>query len=365
MESLGAERCWAEIDRAALRRNARVARERLGPGTELLAVVKANAYGHGMVEVAQALRDEAQLFGVANLHEAHELRDSGLAHPILILGPALPGEHVVIAREGFIPAVSNLAEARDFVGSSAGINFTIDTGMGRMGCWHEDALAELEQIAAVPNLKLHSISTHLPAADEDATFTEEQLASFSTLVAQIRARIPGDYKVHVLLSAGILAFARHRFDIARAGLMLYGSSPLPNEQSTLQSVLALKSRIALLRDLPAGRSVSYGRTFTTPRPLRVATISAGYADGFTRALSNRDAVVLIGGKRCPVLGRITMDLTMVDVSAVENPALGDEVVLIGRQGNEEILAAEVSARAGTIAWEIFTGIGSRVRRVYL
>jgi alanine racemase len=317
-----------------------------------------------MIEVAQALRAEARLFGVANLHEARELRGSGLEQPILLLGPALPEERAAIVREGFIPSLSTLAEAREFSGGASGINFAIDTGMGRMGCWHEEALAELEKIAAISGLKLHSISTHLPAADEDAVFTEQELTHFHDLVRQIRARIPGDYKVHALLSAGILGFARHRFEIARAGLMLYGTSPLPNEQRILHPVMTWKARIALLRDLPAGRSISYGRTFTTPRAVRVATISAGYADGFPRSLSNRDAAVLIGGKRCPVLGRITMDLTMVDVSAVENPQIGDEVVLIGRQGGEEIFVAEMAERAGTIAWEIFTGIGSRVRRVY-
>jgi alanine racemase len=221
MDSLGTERCWAEIDRNALRHNAWVARERLGEGTELLAVVKANAYGHGMIEVAQALRDEAQLFGVANLHEAHELRSSGIAQPILLLGPALPEERAAIVREGFIASVSSLAEAREFAGSEAGINFAIDTGMGRMGCWHEEALLELEKVAAIPDLKLHSLSTHLPVADEDAAFTEEELQSFQQLVRDIRKKVHGRYKVHALLSAGILGFAPHRFEIARAGLMLY------------------------------------------------------------------------------------------------------------------------------------------------
>jgi alanine racemase len=237
--------------------------------------------------------------------------------------------------------------------------------MGRMGCWQGDAIAELEKIARIPNLTLHSVSTHLPAADEDEAFTEKQLVEFAALVRQMRVRVPGAYQVHVLLSAGILRFAEHTFDIVRAGLMLYGSSPLPVEQEFLRPVLTLKSRVVLLRDLPAGRSVSYGRTFVTSRALRVATISAGYADGYPRSISNRAATVLIGGRRCPVLGRVTMDLTMVDVTAAPEVKLGDEVVLIGKQGAEEIFAAEVAERAGTIAWEIFTGIGSRVRRVYL
>ncbi len=365
MRSLGAQRCWAEIDSAALRHNAGVARERVGPATDLLAVVKANAYGHGMIEVAGALREAADLFGVANLHEAEELRASGIAQPILILGSALPDEREQINAAGFIASVSSLEEARTFAGNPTGVNFAIDTGMGRMGCWQDDALSELEKIARIPELRLHSVSTHLPVADEDPAFTEEELVRFEQLVRQMRARIPGTYKVHVLLSAGILAFARHHFDIVRAGLMLYGSSPLPGMQDLLRPALALKSRVTLLRDLPAGRSVSYGRTFVTTQPMKVATISAGYADGYPRSISNRGGAVLIGGRRCPLLGRVTMDLMMADVSAVPEVKLGDEVVLIGKQGVEEIFAAEVAERAETIAWEIFTGIGSRVRRVYL
>ncbi len=364
MNSLGMERCWAEIDLAALRHNAQVARERLGPETALLAVVKANAYGHGMVEVARALREEAELFGVANLPEALELRTSGIAHPILILGPALLEERAAIKEHEFIASVSSAAEARAFAGHAAGINFAVDTGMGRMGCWQDEAMAELEEIARIPGLVLHSVSTHLPVADEDAAFTEEELGRFQELVRQMRQRVPGKYRVHVLLSAGILGFAGHRFEIARAGLMLYGCAPLPNEQPFLRPVLSLKARVALLRELPAGRDVSYGRTFTTARRTRVATVSAGYADGYPRALSNRQTALLIGGQRCPLLGRVTMDLLMADVTEVPQVSLGEEVVLIGRQGAEEIMVAEVAQRAGTIPWEIFTGIGSRVRRVY-
>jgi alanine racemase len=363
MDSLGKERCWAEIDPAALRHNARVARARCADA-ELLAVVKANGYGHGAVECARALREEADLFGVANVHEGIELRAGGISQPILILGPALLDERLTIIEAGFIPSVSSFAEAHGFVQNPSGINFAIDTGMGRMGCWQDDAIAELDKIAAA-GIKLHSVSTHLPVADEDRKFTEAELRNFSELVGQMRRRVPAPFKVHVLLSAGILAFPQHCFEIVRAGLMLYGSSPLPNEQKFLQPVMTLKSRIVLLRELPASRSVSYGRTFTTSRATRVATIGAGYADGYPRSLSGRDAAVLIGGKRRPLLGRITMDLTMVDVTDLPNVQLGDEAVLIGKQGEEEILAAEIAARAGTIAWEIFTGIGSRVRRVYL
>lgn len=365
MSSLGRDRCWAEIDCAALRHNARVARERVGPSTSVLAVVKANGYGHGIVEVANALRDEVHLLGVADLGEALALRAAAVTRPIMILGPALPEEREPICRAGFIPSVSNVKEARSFAGNPAGINFAIDTGMGRMGCWQDDAIAELEKIARIPGLMVHSISTHLPVAEEDVTFTEREIDQFDALVREMRRRVPGKYKVHVLLSAGILRFPQHHFDIVRAGLILYGSSPVPEGQRFLRPVMALKSRIAWLSELPPGRSVSYGRTFVTTRTTRVATISAGYADGFPRSISNHGGEVLVGGRRCPVLGRVTMDLMVVDVSEVPGVQLGDEVVLIGKQGAEEIFAAEVAERSGTIAWEIFTGIGSRVRRMYL
>ncbi|MGH7936447.1 MAG: alanine racemase, partial [Chthoniobacterales bacterium] len=344
MDSLGQERCWAEIDLLAVRHNAQVARER--SGAELLAIVKANAYGHGLIEITRALREQAALFGVANVHEAIELQESGIEQPILILGPALPEERVAIVRCGFIASVSSAAETRAF-GPGVMIDLVVDTGMGRMGCREEEAVAELQAIAQMPEVKLHSVSTHLPVADEDASFTKEELVRFQELVRQLRTRILGAWKAHVLLSAGIFGFAQHRFETVRAGLMLYGCSPLPNEQKSIHPVMTLKSRVALLRNLPAGRSISYGRTFITPRPMRVATISAGYADGFPRSLSNRDAAVLVSGQRCPVLGRITMDLTMVDVSALSAGQLGDEVVLLGRQGSEEILAAELAERAGT------------------
>ncbi len=228
-----------------------------------------------------------------------------------------------------------------------------------------DAPGMIRRIAALPQAELHSISTHLPAADEDADYTREELARFARLVGDVRADLPSATKIHALLSAGIFAFAGTPYDIVRAGLMLYGISPLPSFQAELRPVMSLKSRLVLIRDLPAGASISYGRTFITPRPMRVGTVGAGYADGYPRACSNRGAHLLVAGKRCPVLGRITMDLLMVDLTETPEAAVGDEVVLFGEQGNTTILASEVAEWAGTIPWEIFTGIGSRVRRVYL
>ena len=357
-------RCWAEIDRSALRHNARVVRERTG-SAEMLAVVKANAYGHGLLGVAQTLADDAQLFGVANLQEALALRES-LSHPVVILGPATPEERSVIAEHGFVPTISSLEEAEAFnrFGPVA-INFKIDTGMGRMGVVEDQALEVFKKVAALPNINIHSISTHMPVSNEDEQYTRDQLVRFQNILEQIRVEFPGTYKAHVLQSAGTLAHNAQTFDIVRAGIVLYGISPLPEFQNLLKPAMTWKTRIALVRDIPKGSSVSYGRTFITPREMRVATLSAGYADGFPWQLSNRGAAMLVRGERCPLLGRVTMDLMVIDVTNIDGVQVGDEVVLMGCDGNEEISCAELAEKAGTIPWEIVTRIGARVRRVYV
>lgn len=358
-------RCWAEIDRGALLHNTRLARERIG-SAEMLAVVKANAYGHGMIGVAGTLANEVQLFGVANLEEAIALRGAHLRQPIIILGPALPSEQPAIVEREFIPSISAVeeAEAFDRIGPVS-INFKVDTGMGRMGVPEQDSLAAFKKVSALPNVQVHSISTHMPVSNEDEAFTRDQLARFRDIVEKFRTEVPGDYKAHVLQSAGTLAFNKTPYEIVRAGIMLYGISPLPECQHLLKPAMTWKTRIALIRDMPAGHGISYGRTFITPRPMRVATLSAGYADGYPRHISNRDAAMIVRGKRCPLLGRVTMDLMVIDVSHLPEASVGDEVVLMGRQGDEEISATELAERAGTIHWEIVTRIGSRVRRVFL
>ena len=357
-------RCWAEIDRNALRHNAKVVRDRIG-SAEMLAVVKANAYGHGLIGVAQTLADDAQLFGVANLQEALALREV-VPHPVVILGPATPEERSTIAERGFIPTISSLEEAQAFSQlRSAAINFKIDTGMGRMGVVESEASEVFKRVVALPNIAIHSISTHLPVSSEDAEYTRGQLVRFQNILQQIRAEVPGPYKAHVLQSAGTLAFNASEFDIVRAGIVLYGVSPLPEFQKLLKPAMTWKTRIALVRDMPKGSSISYGRTFIAPQKMRIATLAAGYADGYPWHLSNRDATVLVRGQRCAVIGRVTMDLMMIDVSNVEGVRAGDDVVLMGRDGSEEVSCAELAEKAGTIPWEIVTRIGTRVRRVYV
>lgn len=365
MNSKEIYRCWAEIDRSALRHNLGVVRERIG-AADVLAVVKANAYGHGLVGVSEAVASEVQFFGVANLEEAIALRSAGLTHPILVLGPALPAERAAIVEHEFIPTISTIEEAESFdrIGRVS-INFKVDTGMGRMGVPERESLTAFKKVSTLRNLRVHSVSTHMPVSNEDADYTRDQLGRFRGVMQKFRAEVPGDYKAHVLQSAGTLAFNDTPHEIVRAGVMLYGISPLPEFQKVLRPAMTWKTRIALLRDMPAGHGISYGRTFITPREMRVATLSAGYADGYPRHLSNHDAAVLVRGKRCPLLGRVTMDLMMIDVSHLEDAAVGDEVVLMGRQGDQEISATELAERADTITWEIITRIGSRVRRVYV
>ncbi len=364
-------RCWAEVDLAALRHNVGVVRERSGPDAEILAIVKADAYGHGMVPVAQTLTTQkVGAFGVANVAEATHLLEALPEARITLLSPALPDERAEVVRLGLRPWVSSLAEVLDYaklavevrgpVGDPFDLEIKVDTGMGRMGVLEDGFEALRRAVVRLRSLRLSGVVTHLPSADEDEKFTADQLARFDPLQ---RVAPPGA-RFHAQNSAGLIGFPRAGRTLVRPGLMLYGSSPVLSFQGKLRPVLALKTRVALVREMPPGRGISYGRTFITPRPMRVGTLAAGYADGYPRHLSNAKAEVLVRGQRCAVLGRVTMDQIMVDLSALPGVDAGEEVVLIGRQGAEEILAGELATKAGTIPWEIFTGLTTRVGRVY-
>lgn len=329
-----------------------------------MAVVKADAYGHGVEIVVPALNDLASMFAVANVGEAREVRALAPEHDVLLLSPCLPDEREVAVRGNFIPTISSVAEAAEYArfGGAEGavrVHLKFDTGMGRIGVWHEEAVAVSREVAQMAGLEVHSVSTHLPSPDDDAEFTRGQLDGFRELLADVRPFFP-EAQVHVLNSVGTCGFAGDAYDCVRAGLMLYGSVALPKFQSELSPVMTWKSRVGLVRDVPAGRTVSYGRTYVTPEPMRLATIAMGYADGYPRQASNQGACVLIGGKRCPVVGRITMDQVIV---AAEGAAVDDEVVLVGSQGDETILAAELAEWAGTIAWDVFTGVRGRTERM--
>ena len=357
-------RIRAEVDHGALRHNAAAMRKLVGDQTGLIAVVKADGYGHGGPEVAQTLASFAEQFGVATLGEARAIRAAVLDKDILILSPCLPEEREAAVREGFIPVVSSTAEAKAYArlvqGKPARIHLCVDTGMGRIGVWQDDALKTAQEIAAIEGLDIESVSTHLPVADSDPAFTAEELRAWETLIGQLRAILP-TAKFHALNSAGSLQRPEHAADRVRPGLALYGISPLPDFQQLLRPAMTLKTRITLVRDVGPGRGISYGRDFITAQPMRIATLAMGYADGYPRQTSNQGAQVLIRGKRCPILGRITMDHFMVDVTDLpRDVAPGEEVVLFGKQGDGEITVGEVAAWAGTITWDVLTRLGKRV-----
>jgi alanine racemase len=364
-----ARRCWAEIDLAAVRHNADALLAQGRGRTQLMAIVKANAYGHGMVPVAHALSDRAAMFGVANVAEARDLHRHLPDASIFILGPALPEERLEIAQSRFIPAISNYDEAAAYdalaLNAPVQLHLAIDTGMGRIGVWEEDVFETVEAIRKLRRVVISGVATHLPVADEDAAFTQAQLDRFARLLDALRAHGIARIVDHVENSAGLIAFPDKAGSMVRAGLALYGSAPLSTFQSRLIPVMTWKTRITLVREVGPGRGISYGRTFITPHAMRVATLAVGYADGYRRHLSHHDAEVLVHGQRSRVLGRVTMDQIMIDVTALPSARAGDEVVLLGRQGDHEIAVTELARKAGTIAWDLFTGLGTRVERVYL
>ena len=361
-------RCWAEIDLAALRHNVKLVRKKIGANAGIMAIIKADGYGHGMEEIARELNRRVEIFGVANVEEGLRLRRALPSAKVFLLGPALAEERETIVHEGFIPSVSSAEEGVGFSkltrGKRVPVHLVIDTGMGRIGVWQEEARAVLEALTALPNITVAGIASHLPVADEDDEFTARQLAGFKSLLDQLKPLAPPNPACHVLNSAGIIRFPEYAFDLVRPGLMLYGSSPIPEFQPELKPVMSVKTRVTLVRNIGPGRGISYGRTFVSRQPMKVATLPIGYADGFSRHLSHAGTCVLIGGNRCDVLGRVTMDQIVVDVSKAGRVEPGDEAAIIGSQGNEEILAVELAKKAGTISWDIFTGIKRRVKRVF-
>jgi alanine racemase len=353
-----------EINLEALKANLAVARTTCGG--EVMAVVKAGAYGHGLEEVAKALAGEnIAFFGVANVGEARRIRNAGVENRIYLLGATWAGEREEIVAREWTPCLSTLEEAHHFndLAAAAGkrlmAHIAVDTGMGRGGFLIGqlgDAMAVLERLK---HLEIEGIGSHLPSADEDVEFTRGQIRHFETILEELGGTSRFKWR-HLLNSAGLLGYDRSVCNLARPGLMLYGVSPLPGYQEMLATVMTLKSRVTLVRTLPAGHGVSYGRQFVTTRPTRVATVGIGYGDGYPRHVSGQGAEVWVHGVRCPILGRVTMDQIMVDVTGSPDVGEGDEVEIFGAN----IPVSEVASRAGTIAWEILTGITPRVVRCY-
>jgi alanine racemase len=361
-------RSWIEVRTDFLQANLKELRSQLPSDCEVISVLKANAYGHGAVEVATALKTDSKAFAVACLSEALALQQAVPDRDILILGPALPTERRDVVKHGFIPTVSSAEEAAEYVQYAGShhirISVKIDTGMGRIGIWKDDAKAHLSTIAQLPAISVHSIATHLPVGDEDPVFSQQQLEWMKKHSGAFRKLFPG-VPLHTLNSAGILEFPHYAFNLVRPGLALYGIASPRKHQHRLKPALSWKTRVIDVREVDKGRSISYGRTYITSKPSRLATLSVGYADGYPFQLSSSSAYVLIHGRRCPVVGRITMDQTIVDVSEHPRVSRGDEVVLIGEQEAEKIIAFDVADWANTIPWEIVTRIHRRVRHVFL
>jgi alanine racemase len=364
---------WVEVDLDRFASNLRALRQLVGEGCELLLVVKADAYGHGAVEMAEAAEAEGvSSFGVATLHEGIQLRQSGRRHPIVVLSPLLPSEIGEAVRHGLDPTVCDLAFARALSEAVRGsrnpqrVHVEVDTGMGRIGVREEDAESFLTDLVALPGLRLASVYTHFPDADsEKLGFARGQIERFTNLLERLARRGIRPPRVHASNSAGTLNLPEARFDAVRVGLAAYGHRPSRADATIdLAPVMSFKSRLVQVRTLPAGASVSYGRTFVTERETRVGVVPVGYGHGYSWLLSNRGRM-LVHGRSCPILGRVTMDLTMIDLAAAAEAQVGDEVVLFGEQGEATLSLEEVARGSETLPYEILCTIGKRVTRLYV
>jgi alanine racemase len=372
------------IDLAALRQNADLVSGHLGPTVGLLAVVKADAYGHGAVPCARSLERRVWGFAVSLVEEGIELRRGGIQAPILILGSAYGISHRDVVAYRLTPVVSDESDVPRFAHAAAelrvervAIHLKIDTGMSRLGLPIDRLEKFLETLSRTPMIELVGVCSHLAEADgEDPVPSERQLVRFDEVLHTLAQRSVRASLVHLANSAAMIRFPSSRRQLVRPGLALYGSTSgrslgqrlgvhVMGADSLigLRPVLHLQSQIVALRDLLPGAKVSYGGLFEARRPIRIATVPIGYADGYSRRMTGR-AEVLVQGRRCKVVGAITMDMCMVDVTGVPEVRIGDPVVLIGAQGEERITVEELAGWADTIPWEILCAISKRVPRIY-
>ena len=368
----------AEIDLAALGENLRQVKKRIGR-KKILAVVKANAYGHGAVEIARFLERKetgrapgVSMFAVAFLEEGAALREAGIDLPILLM-TGCPIEQIPeIVRHRLTPLVFDLeslfalSRHAKKIGRKINVHIKLDTGMGRLGLSPGEARAFIQRAVGEKGIRIEGVLTHFAEADlKDLSFARGQLEKIHHVWQALKKegiKIP---YCHLANSAAIMHFSPAHFNLVRPGLMLYGYSPLEGKTTIpLRPVMQVKTRVIALRKVPAGTSISYGRTFVTKRESLIATLSIGYADGYPRLLSNRGTMIA-KGKRVPVVGRVCMDMTMIDVTEVPSLAVGDWVTVIGAEGGEAVWADELARGAETIPYEILCGIGDRIPRIYI
>jgi len=364
-------RVWAEIALDRLTANYRLVKKQTGKA-KIMAAIKADAYGHGAVEVANTLVEEGvDFFGVASVEEGIELRKGGIDADILVLSPILYNQIDEIIEHNLMPTISELAFSRELnqrsktLGTTINAHVEIDTGMTRTGIPYAEAKSAMSTLAASPYIKISGIFTHFPLADADGNFTARQIRAFAQLVAGIRQKGLRPRFVHMANSSGIFNFTNAYFNLVRPGISLYGLRSSPNVYygDGFKPVMTLKSKIVNIREVPANTPISYGHTFRTRRRSRIGTVSVGYADGYPRMLSNIGEV-LCNGRRAKIVGTVCMDLMMIDVTDVPDTGIGDAVTLIGRDGKEEITAEECATKCKTIVYEITSGIGPRVARVF-
>jgi alanine racemase len=364
---------WSEIDVGALKRNVARTRQLVGKEVKILLTIKADAYGHGAPHVARTVvASGVDMLGVATLHEGIELRGAGVRVPILILSPSLVNEIDEIFEWHLTPTVSDMkfAQAYAFSGShmndKARVHVEIDTGMTRGGVNQMEAVDFVTALSRLPGLTIEGLYTHFPSTyDDDAEFTEGQIDAFGRIVGALKDKGIEIPLLHTANSAAITQCPGSYFNMVRPGGMIYGMFPRKDMNGAgLDPVMSFKSRVVNVKKVARGRTVSYGRTHRFDRDSRVAAVAAGYGHGLVRSLSNSGAL-LVRGARAPIVGMVTMDVTLLDVTDIPGVSVGDEVVIFGRQDKAEISVYEVAERCGTIAYEITCGIGKRVPRVYV
>jgi len=368
-------RTWVEIDLDALECNFDAVREALPENIKILAVVKANAYGHGAIGVAKFLEDKADYLAVAATDEALELRKNGVNCPILILGHIPYGDYDNIVKNNITPTISDFYEAELLskvavkAGVTAPLHIAVDTGMNRIGFKCDDcSVEEIKKIKTLPNIEIEGVFSHLAAADMlDKAYTKMQAEKFDAFVLKLEKEGVTAPIKHLYNSAAIADLEKN-YDMVRQGIILYGLKPSDevefNNIAVPKPVMSMKTRVVQVKTLPAGESISYGCTYTTEKETRVATLCAGYADGVTRVLSN-NGEVLIRGKRAEIIGKVCMDQFMVDVTHIPEVEAGDTATIFGTDGNETISVDEIAKKANTINYEIICNINSRVTRVYM
>lgn len=370
-------RVWKEIKLDAVKNNVKNIRGLLKDGVRLLAVIKADAYGHGAVEVAQSLLFDggADYFGVATYGEAEQLRRAGINTPVLILGAVFDDEYAELVKDDITLTVfdfdtaKKLSDTAKKLGKTAKIHIKIDTGMARIGFLpSEDAVEEIIKISKLDGIEIEGMFSHFAKADEaDKMPTRVQFEKFMFIKNELLKRGIKIPICHICNSAGIIDFPEYHLDMVRSGIITYGCYPsdfVNKDALKLESAMSFKSRVVHIKTVEKGTSVSYGGTFTAKEKMKIATVSAGYADGYSRLLSNK-ADVIINGVRCRVLGRVCMDQLMIDATHLKNINLGDEVILFGKSGNNKVTVEETAEIMGTINYEVMCGLSRRVPGVYI